>query len=310
MNSLKTFLLIAFMTALFLAVGFFLGGETGAIIAFGFALLMNGFAYWNSDKLVLRMHKAVKIEYRDNPGLFSMVQDLSGRAGLPMPKVYIIETSQPNAFATGRNPQNAAVAVTRGLLDSLGRDELEGVIAHELAHIKNRDTLTMTITATLAGAISMLAHYAIFFGRGRNNPLGVLGVILIFILAPLAAMLVQMAISRTREYSADKTAAEISGNPLALASALRQIENGVHTFPNQNAEKNPASAHLFIMNPLSGARADKLFSTHPSTANRVMALEKMVGVLIPNAFEAASVNPIQRGRGGLNPFKKGGPRNL
>lgn len=310
MNSLKTFLLIAFMTALFLGVGFLLGRETGAIIAFGFALLMNGFAYWNSDKLVLRMQKAVQISHQDNPQLFSMVKNLSERAGLPMPKVYVIETDQPNAFATGRNPDNAAVAVTRGLLGSLRQEELEGVIAHELAHIKNRDTLTMTITATFAGAISMLAHYAFFFGRGRNNPFGIVGVILIMILAPLAALLVQMAISRTREYSADKTGVEISGKPLALASALRQIQNGVQTFPNLNAEKNPAFAHLFIMNPLSGARADKLFSTHPSTENRVAALESMVGVFAAGAFEANPVNPVQRRRSGLNPFKKGGPRNL
>jgi len=310
MKTLRTFLLIALMTALFIGVGYLIGGEGGALFAFGLALLMNGFAYWNSDKLVLKMHKARPVTYRENPQLVSMIQDLAQRAGLPMPKVYIIDNQQPNAFATGRNPENASVAVTTGLMGSLSRHELEGVLAHELAHIKNRDTLTMTITATLAGAISMLAHWALFMGRGRDNPLGFIGVILIMILAPLAAMLVQMAISRTREYSADKTGAEITGEPLALASALRRIEDGVHMFPSKTAEKNPASAHLFIINPLHGERADKLFSTHPLTANRITALESMIGAIATNRFAPEEVNPVTRkGRSALNPFGRGG-RNL
>jgi len=307
MHSLRTFLLVAAMTALFIGVGFLVGGETGALFAFGFALLMNGFAYWNSDKLVLKMHKARPVSYRENPQLFSMVQDLSQRAGLPTPKVYIIENQQPNAFATGRNPQNAAVAVTTGLVGSLSRHELEGVIAHELAHIKNHDTLTMTITATLAGAISMLAYWALFLGRGRDNPLGIVGALLIMILAPLAALLVQMAISRTREYSADKTGAEITGEPLALASALRRIEDGVHMFSSKTAEKNPASAHMFIINPLHGERADKLFTTHPLTANRIAALERIAGTVGGLGLAPEVVNPVsRRGRSALNPFRQGG----
>jgi heat shock protein HtpX len=209
-----------------------------------------------------------------------MVHDLAGRAGLPTPKVYLISNPQPNAFATGRDPQHAAVAVTTGLLEQLSRDELAGVIAHELAHVKNRDTLTMTVTATLAGAISMLANFALFFGgRDRNNPLGPIGTIAMVVLAPLAAMLVQMAISRTREYAADRMGAFISGTPLSLASALRRIARAVHHIPNDTAEANPATAHLFIVNPLTGAGFDNLFSTHPNIENRIAALERMAAEL-------------------------------
>ncbi|GAB4137294.1 MAG: zinc metalloprotease HtpX [Rhodothalassiaceae bacterium] len=275
MNYLKTTLLLAAMTGLFLAVGWLLGGSGGMVMAFLFALAMNTYAWWNSDRLVLRMHRAREISPQELGGLHAMVRHLTIRAGLPMPKLYLIESDQPNAFATGRSPDRAAVAVTRGLLKMLDRDEIEGVIAHELAHIANRDTLIMTLTAVVAGAISMLANFALFFGGNRNNPLGFIGVILIMIFAPLAALLVQMAISRTREYAADRKGAEISGKPLALASALAKIDRAARGIRNETAEANPAAAHLFIMNPLSGERMDNLFATHPATENRIAALENM-----------------------------------
>lgn len=278
MNLIRTGMLLAAMTALFMAVGFLIGGEGGMLIALVVAAGMNLFAYWNSDKLVLRMYKAREVDARTAPEFHAMVQQLAGNAGLPMPRVYVIDTPQPNAFATGRNPQNAAVAATTGLLQNLTREEIAGVMAHELAHVKNRDTLVMTITATLAGAISMLANFALFFGNSRNNPLGLVGMIALMILAPLAAALVQMAISRTREYSADRGGAEISGQPLALASALAKIEQMARSgAENRTAEENPASASLFIINPLSGKRADSLFSTHPSTANRIERLRQLAG---------------------------------
>ena len=217
MSFARTALLMAAMTALFLLFGLMLGGEAGMAIAFVIAALMNLFAYWNADRMVLRMHGARQVGPHDAPELVSIVRALALRAELPMPKVYIIDDAQPNAFATGRNPENAAVAATAGLLKILSKTEIEGVMAHELAHIKNRDTLTMTLTATLAGAISMLANFAFFFRGNRDNPLGFIGTILMMILAPMAAMLVQMAISRTREFAADKAGAEISGQPLALA---------------------------------------------------------------------------------------------
>lgn len=245
------------------------------LIAFVIAIGMNGFAYWNSDKLVLKMHGARLVTESEAPTLVRVVHDLSERAGLPIPKVYIMENAQPNAFATGRNPENAAVAATTGLLALLTAEELAGVMAHELAHIKNRDTLTMTITATLAGAISMLANFALFFGGNRNSSGGIIGTLAIMILAPLAAMLVQMAISRTREYSADHTGSEICGNPDWLASALQKLERGARAHENIPAEKNPASASLFIVNPLHGKRADSLFSTHPATINRVKKLKEL-----------------------------------
>ncbi|USG63052.1 zinc metalloprotease HtpX [Sneathiella marina] len=275
MNFIKTGMLIAAITALFLGVGFLIGGTTGMLVAFVIAIGMNGFAYWNSDKMVLKMHGARLVTESEAPILVRVVKDLSERAGLPMPKVYIMENAQPNAFATGRNPENAAVAATTGLLDLLTPEELAGVMAHELAHVKNRDTLTMTVTATLAGAISMLANFALFFGGNRNNSGGLIGALAIMILAPLAAMLVQMAISRTREYSADHTGSEICGNPDWLASALQKLERGVQAHENIPAEKNPASASLFIINPLHGKRADSLFSTHPATKNRVAKLKEM-----------------------------------
>jgi heat shock protein HtpX len=274
-NSLRTGILMAAMTGLFLAVGFLLGGTGGMLIALAIAVAMNAFAYWNADKMVLRMYNARQVDKRSAPGLVGIVEQLADNAGLPMPRVYIIDDEQPNAFATGRNPENAAVAATTGLLKRLSHEEVAGVMAHELAHVKNRDTLTMTITATIAGAISMLANFSLFFGGGRNNPLGIVGAILIMILAPLAAALVQMAISRTREYAADRGGAEICGHPLWLASALQKIDNAARGIDNRTAESNPATAHMFIINPLHANQMDGLFTTHPRTDNRVQRLRQM-----------------------------------
>jgi heat shock protein HtpX len=248
------------------------------VIAFVLALAMNAFAYWNSDKLVLRMYGAREVGEGKAPTLVRLVRQLAEQAELPMPKVYVMENDQPNAFATGRNPANAAVAVTQGLLGRLSQEETAGVLAHELAHIKNRDTLTMTVTATLAGAIAMLASFGLFFGglggNSRNYPLGIVGVLLIAILAPMAAMLVQMAISRAREYEADRIGAEICGRPLWLAAALEKIAGAAKAIDNQPAERNPATAHLFIINPLHAHKVDGLFTTHPSTAERVARLRQ------------------------------------
>lgn len=276
MGTAKTFMLLAMLTALFMAVGFLIGGVPGMAIAFVVAAAMNVFSWWNADKIVLRMQGAQEVTPEtSSPMLKTFAKDvarLADRAGLPPPRVYIIETPQPNAFATGRNPDHAAVAATTGLLGSLSREEVAGVMAHELAHVQNRDTLTMTVTATIAGAIGMLANFALFFGRERA---GLLGSLAIMIFAPMAAGLVQMAISRSREYSADKRGAEICGNPLWLASALEKIERGSRASINMAAERNPAMAHMYISNPLNGRGADNLFSTHPSTANRVATLRKM-----------------------------------
>ncbi len=276
MNVVRTAMLLAIMTTLFMLVGYAVGGRGGMMIALVFAAATNIFSWWNSDKMVLRMHRAVEVDQANAPEYFQIVQALAGRAGLPMPRAYIIENPQPNAFATGRNPENAAVAVTTGLLQRLTPEEASGVIAHELAHIKNRDTLTMTITATLAGAISMLGNFAFFFGgSSRDRPLGGLGTLVAVIVAPLAAMIVQMAVSRTREYSADRLGAEIVGNPLWLASALKKIAAASKGIVNESAERFPASAHMFIINPLSGLRLDGLFATHPAVENRVAELEAM-----------------------------------
>ena len=277
MNMMKTAMLIAFMTALFMAIGYMIGGTGGMMIALVIALAMNAFSYWNSDKMVLRMHNAVAVDRKNAPEYYGIVESLADRAGLPMPAVYLIKNDQPNAFATGRNPQNAAVAATTGLLERLSQEEVAGVMAHELAHIQNRDTLTMTITATLAGAISMLGNFAFFFGgsRDNNNPFGFIGILAAMIVAPFAAMIVQMAISRTREYSADRRGAEICGNPEWLASALAKIASAAGRTVNVAAERNPATAHMFIINPLNGQRADSLFSTHPDTENRIRALMAM-----------------------------------
>jgi heat shock protein HtpX len=277
MSYFRTAILLAALTALFMGIGFLIGGQSGMIIALIVAGGMNLFAYWNSDKMVLRMYGARQVDERSAPELYGLVRQLAQNAGLPMPKVYVMENPQPNAFATGRNPEHAAVAVTTGLLRTVTHEELAGVLAHELGHVKHHDTLLMTITATIAGAISMLANFAFFFGgRGNgNNQVGFIGALALMILGPLAAGLVQMAISRTREYEADREGAEISGQPLWLASALQKIAAAAHQIPNMAAERNPASAHLFIVNPLSGARMDNLFSTHPSVENRVERLVEM-----------------------------------
>jgi len=277
MNSLRTGILMASMTGLFLAIGFIMGGTGGMLIALAIAVGMNAFAYWNADKMVLRMYNARQVDKRSAPSLVGIVEQLAHNAGLPMPRVYIIDDEQPNAFATGRNPENAAVAATTGLLKRLTSEEVAGVMAHELAHVRNRDTLTMTITATIAGAISMLANFGLFFGGGRNNPLGLVGAILIMILAPLAAALVQMAISRTREYAADRGGAEICGHPLWLASALQKIDRSARGIDNRTAESNPATAHMFIINPLHANQMDGLFTTHPTTENRVRRLQELAG---------------------------------
>ncbi|HMF25279.1 MAG TPA: zinc metalloprotease HtpX [Pseudolabrys sp.] len=284
MSFLRTAILLAGLTALFMAVGYLVGGPNGALIAFFVAAATNFFAYWNADRLVLRMQGAQEVDEHTAPELVHMVAELAGRAGLPMPRVYIMDNPQPNAFATGRNPQNAAVAATTGLLNMLSHDEVAGVISHELAHIKNRDTLLMTVTATIAGAISMLAQFGMFFGGGHRNSnsnsgMGAIGTLVIVVLAPLAAMIVQMTISRTREYAADNMGARISGNPAGLASALAKIDAAAHEIENVPAEQNPATAHLYIINPLSGARMDNLFATHPATENRIAALEQLAAQL-------------------------------
>jgi heat shock protein HtpX len=301
MNSMKTGILMAGMTGLFLAVGFLLGRQGGLLIALGVAIAMNIFTYWNADKMVLRMAGARLVGPNDAPDLFAMVKHLSERAHLPMPAVYIIDTAQPNAFATGRNPQNAAVAATTGLLQHLTPEEVEGVMAHELAHIKNRDTLIMAFTATLSGALSMLANFGFLFGnRDRNAPGGAIGQILLLILAPIAAMIVQMAISRTREFGADRVGAEISGKPLALASALRRIATAAETTPNPRAANNPAIAHMFIINPLAGLNMRGLFSTHPATEQRIAELQKLAqsmgDVVSPNEqYSGPWAEPPPRG---------------
>ena len=255
MNTLRTGMLLALMTGIFVAVGALIGGSSGVMIAFGMALAMNLFAYWNSDKVLLRMYGARQVDAASEPELYAMVEKLAVNAGLPMPKVYIMENPQPNAFATGRNPEHAAVAFTTGILEQLSPEELAGVAAHELAHIKHRDTLTMTITAVIAGAISMLANMAMFMGHGdrRGQPGGIALTLVVSMLAPIAAMLVQAAISRGREFEADRAGAEISGRPMWLASALGRMERSVRGgTPNYEADANPATAHLFIINPLHG----------------------------------------------------------
>jgi len=317
MNIVRTAMLLAAMTALFMGVGLLIGGKGGMMIALVVAIGMNVFSYWNSDRMVLSMYGAKEVDERTAPEYYGIVRDLAARAGLPMPRVFVINSDQPNAFATGRNPENSAVAASTGLLQALSYEEVAGVMAHELAHIQNRDTLTMTLTATLAGAISMLANFAIFFGgsnnRENNNPLGFVGVLIAMIVAPFAAMLVQMAISRTREYSADKRGAEICGNPLWLASALGKIAVAAGRIPNNQAERNPATAHMFIINPLSGERMDNLFSTHPNTENRIAALQEMARTMQARSTEPVRAdNPVRKsrsvpttgwGRGGSEPPK-------
>jgi heat shock protein HtpX len=305
MNYLRTAVLLAGLTALFMAVGYLLGGGTGAVIALLFAGATNLFSYWNSDKLVLSMHNAQEVDERSAPELFTIVRELAQRAGLPMPRVYLMDSPQPNAFATGRNPQNAAVCATTGLLNTLNRQEVAAVIAHEFGHVRNHDTLTMTITATIAGAISMLAQLGMFFGgrRDNNSGLGVVGSLLMVVLAPIAAMIVQMAISRTREYAADNFGGRVSGRPDALASALVKISQMAEAVPNDTAEAHPTTAPLFIVNPLSRRGIDNLFSTHPSTENRVAALEKLAREMGIGQF----VTPQPRSSGAASaPWGRGG----
>ena len=318
MNVMRTAMLLAVMTALFMAVGYAVGGRGGMMLALVFAAAMNLFSWWNSDKMVLRMHRAVEVDEANAPEYFQIVRALSERAGLPMPRAYIIDNPQPNAFATGRNPENAAVAVTSGILNRLTPEEAAGVIAHELAHIKNRDTLIMTVTATLAGAISMLGNFAFFFGGSsdRDRPFGMIGTLFAVLVAPLAALIVQTAISRTREYSADRLGAEIVGNPLWLASALRKIAAASGKIVNQPAERFPASAHMFIINPLAGFRMDGLFATHPPVDIRIAELEAMAAEMgqQPMSNEEAALvetvqddTPINSGPWGRNAAPKRGP---
>jgi heat shock protein HtpX len=281
MNYAKTGLLLIALTGIFVAMGALVGGSTGLVIAFIMALGMNALSLWKSDTMVLRMFKAQEVDERTAPGYVELVRDLAERADLPMPRVYIINNPQPNAFATGRSPSRAAVAASTGLLDLLSREELAGVIAHELAHIKNRDTLTMGVAATIGGAISMFAQYlqlGMLFGGNRDsngNGPSFLATLAAMLLAPFAAMLVQMAISRSREYQADRLGAMICGNPIWLASALVKIDQTARRVTNWQAERAPATAHLFIINPLNGQGVDNLFSTHPNVANRVAALKEL-----------------------------------
>jgi heat shock protein HtpX len=286
MAQVRTFILLAAITALFLVVGYAIGGQSGMVIAFLFAAGMNFFAYWSSDRMVLAHYNATPVDPASAPDLVGLVEQLATRAGIPMPKVYIVDEEQPNAFATGRNPEHAAIAVTTGILNSLSKEELAGVLAHEMGHIRNHDTLTMTLAATIAGAVGMLANFAFFFGGPRDENgnrtamSGIVGLIAM-LLAPIAATLVQLAISRTREYEADRAGAEISGHPLWLASALGRLEEAAHAIPNPRAADNPATAHLFIVNPLGGGGMDNLFATHPSMANRIHRLREMAGVVGP-----------------------------
>ena len=295
MNYVRTGMLMAGLTALFGAVGNLLGGAGGMLAALGFAVVTNLFTYWNSDRLALSAYNAQEVDETTAPELWRMVRDLAARAGMPMPRVYLIQEDQPNAFATGRNPQNAAVAATTGILRTLSYEELAGVMAHELAHIKNHDTLTMTISATMAGAISSLVTFGMMFGSRDHRPNFIVQ-ILLSILAPLAAMVIQMAISRSREYEADRLGGQICGNPVWLADALAKIAAGVSHVPNETAEAKPATAPLFIINPLTAGGMDNLFSTHPDTGNRIAALmeqARAMGVLggASAGFSTAAGNP-------------------
>lgn len=291
MSGFKTTMLLSALTALFMALGYTLGGSGGAVIALLVAAGMNLFTFWNADKIVLSMHGAREVDAQSAPEFYGLVRELAQRAGLPMPKVYLIDQDAPNAFATGRNPDNAAVAATTGLLAMLNRDEIAGVMAHELGHVKNRDTLIMTMVATIAGAISMLANFGLFFRGGDNNGNhNIVATLLAVIVAPFAAMIVQMAISRTREYGADKAGAEISGNPRALASALAKISGMAERIPNPVAERNPAAAQLYIV----PAHVSEMFSTHPATEKRIAALEGIaqdMGAPLAAPARASALSP-------------------
>ncbi len=292
MNYARTALLLAVLTAIFVVMGAAVGGRSGLMVAFAVALVMNVVSLWKSDTMVLKMFKAQEVDDRTAPDLVGLVRDLARRAELPMPRVYIMNNPQPNAFATGRSPSNAAVCASTGLLEALTREELAGVMAHELAHIKNRDTLTMAVAATIGGAVSMFAQYlqlGMLFGSGRNDDrgLGLIGTLFAVIVAPMAAMLVQMAISRSREYQADRMGAMIVGNPLWLASALRKIDTLARRIRNPAAEAVPAAAHMCIVNPLNGRGIDSMFSTHPNVDNRIAELEALareLGVSSPGAL--------------------------
>jgi heat shock protein HtpX len=278
MNTMKTFLLMALMTILLVFVGRLIGGQNGMVMAFLFAMIMNFGSYWFSDKIVLKMYGAQEVTKAEQPGLVGLVEELSGRAGLPMPKVYVIPNEQPNAFATGRNPDHAAVAVTEGIMKTLSNEELRGVLGHELTHVKHRDILIGTIAATLAGAISMLANMAqwgMMFGGGRSSDReggSPIAGLVMMIVAPIAAMMIQMAISRSREFDADAGGAQVAGNPLSLASALRKLDQRAHQIP---MDASPSTAHMFIVSPLSGGGFTKLFSTHPPMEERIARLEAM-----------------------------------
>jgi heat shock protein HtpX len=276
MNALRTGLSMAGLTGLFVTVGFLVGGPAGMVFAFLFALGSNLFAFWNADKIVLAMYGARQVDEQSAPRLVHIVRQLSQAAALPTLKVCIVENPQPNAFATGRDPEHAAVCLTTGLLNRVSDEELSGVLAHELGHVRNHDTLTMTITAMIAGAVSMLANSAFFFGGGRRNPLGMVGVLLVSLLAPIAAVLVQMTISRTGEFEADRAGAEITGRPLWLASVLAHIDGATQATDNPEADAKPATAHLFIVNPLHGGFAE-MFSSHPPTEERIARLKAMAG---------------------------------
>ncbi len=304
MNYFRTALLLAVLTGFFLVVGYLLGGQAGLVMALVFALGMNFFAYWNSDQMVLRMSNAREVGPQEAPELYGIVEQLAQRAGLPMPRVYMIDEDQPNAFATGRSPEHAAVAVNTGLLRHLSREEVAGVLSHELGHVRNRDTLTMTIAATISGAIGMLATFGgLFGGRGENGrSVSPVVAIAAMILAPLAASMVQMAISRSREFEADRTGAEISGNPLWLASALRRLHEGTQAIPNATAEANPATAHLYIDNPLSAGDMASLFATHPPMEERIARLQAMAGTSAPAAPLRARAGGSVPQTGGRGPW--------
>ncbi len=301
-NFTKTGLLLAVLTLIFVAMGTAIGGQQGTVLAFLVALATNAYALWQSDKMVLRMQRAQEVGPADAPQLYGIVSELSQRAGLPMPRVYVMDQPQPNAFATGRSPSSAAVCASTGLLDTLTPEEVAGVMAHELAHVRNRDTLTMTVAATIGGAISMLAQWLQFstiFGGNRRQGGNWLMSLLAMLVAPFAAMLVQMAISRSREYQADRLGSMICGNPMWLASALGKIQSLVQRVPNQDAEAVPAMAPLFIVNPLTGRGFDNFFSTHPSTENRISELQRL-------AQEMAAAGTLQR----TNDYSELGGRNI
>ena len=309
MNGMKTAMLLAALTALFMALGYTLGGSGGAIVALLAAAGMNLFTFWNADRIVLSMHNAREVDAASAPDFYNLVRDLAQRAELPMPRVYVIDQDAPNAFATGRNPQNAAVAATTGLLSMLSRDEVAGVMAHELGHVKHRDTLIMTMVATIAGAISMLANFGLFFRGGEREGHGnVAASLLAVFVAPFAAMIVQMAISRTREYGADRAGAQISGNPRALASALARIAGAAQAIPNPVVARNPATAQLYIV----PTHVSELFSTHPATEKRIAALQDIAAemgapALAPASRTASALAPVAtpaRPRSALDPHRR------